>query len=416
MMAGGSLGRRFGWLWGAYAVSTFGTFLAFNAFPLIAIRVLHTGPTGVSVLAAAGLAVGAVVAVPLGPWMEFRRKRPVMVAMDLIRFAALMSIPAAYALGGLSFVQLLVVSVVVGAADLAFTTASGAYLKALVRPEDLLGANGRFESTTWTATVLGPPLGGAAIGLFGPVVTVVVDAVSYLLSAAGIRAIGGGEPRPARTGASRLRAGDLVDGWRYILTHSALRPLFFNTVLVNGLIMAAEPPLAVLMLSRLGFSPWQYGLGFAVPCLGGLVGSRLSRRIVARFGRHKVMLTAGALRACWPVGLAFVRPGVAGLLIVMAVELGLITCIGVFNPVYATYRLDQTATDRVSRVLSAWSVTSKATIAAMTALWGLLAAVTGPRTAIAIAGLLLLTTPLLLPRHDRTPQRESEPDRSPART
>jgi hypothetical protein len=99
--------------------------------------------------------------------------------------------------------------------------------------------------------------------------------------------------------------------------------------------------------------------------------------------------------------LAFIGPGAAGLVLVIAVELGLITCMGVFNPVFATYRLEQTATDRVARTLSAWSVTSSATIAVLTALWGLLAAATGPRTAIAIAGLLLLTTPLLLPRHDR---------------
>ena len=230
MVARRSLGRQFGWLWAAYAVSAFGTWLAFGAFPLIAILVLHAGPAEVSALAAAGLAVGAVVAVPLGPWVEFRRKRPVMIAMDLTRFAALMSVPAAFALGWLSFAQLLVVSVIVAAADIAFRAASGAYLKALVRPEDLLVANGRFESTTWTATALGPPLGGAAIGLFGPVTTVVADAVSYLLSAVGIRAIGGREPRPARTDAPRLRAGDLLDGWRYILTHPALRPLFFNTI------------------------------------------------------------------------------------------------------------------------------------------------------------------------------------------
>src|SRR5580698_3179436 len=82
------LGRRFGWLWAAYAVSTLGTWLAFDAFSLIAVLVLHTGPTKVSILAAAGLAVGAAVAVPLGPWMEFRRKRPVMIAMDLTRFVA----------------------------------------------------------------------------------------------------------------------------------------------------------------------------------------------------------------------------------------------------------------------------------------------------------------------------------------
>jgi MFS family permease len=403
-----SLGRPFGWLWAAYAVSAFGTWLAFDAFPLIAILVLHAGPTEVSVLAAAGLAVGAAVAVPLGPWVEFRRRRPVMVAMDLIRFAALISVPAAFALGWLTFVQLLVVAVIVGAANIAFKAASGACLKTLVRPEDLLVANGRLESTTWTATALGPPLGGAMIGLFGPVTTVVADAVSFLLSAVGIRAIGGKEPPAARTDAPRLRAGDLLEGWRYILTHPALRPLFFNTILVNGLIMATSPLLAVLMLGHLGFTPWQYGLAFGAPCVGGLIGSRLARRLVARFGQHKIMLTAGALRACWSLGLAFIRPGAAGLVLVIAAELGLITCMGVFNPVFATYRLNQTATDRVARTLSAWSVTSNATIAALTALWGMLASITSPRTAIAIAGLLLLTTPLLLPRHDHTPQHEQE--------
>src|SRR4051795_7675859 len=100
------LGREFGWLWTAFAISTLGTWLAFDAFPLIAILVLHAGPAEVALLAAAGLAVGAAVAVPLGPWVEFRRKRGVMIAMDLIRFAALASVPAAFALGKLTFVQL----------------------------------------------------------------------------------------------------------------------------------------------------------------------------------------------------------------------------------------------------------------------------------------------------------------------
>ncbi len=193
-----SLGRQFGWLWTAYAVSTFGTFLAFDAFPLIAILVLHSGPTEVSLLA--------------------------------------------------------------------------------VRSDDLLVANARFESTTWTAIAIGPPLGGAAIGLFGPVTTVVVDAVSYLLSAIGIRAIGGHDPRPVRTDAPKPRARDLSEGWRYILTHPALRPVFFNVLSVNGLILAVEPLIAVLMLGRLGFAPWQYGLAFAAPCVGGLIGSRLARQ------------------------------------------------------------------------------------------------------------------------------------------
>ncbi|MDX2784748.1 MFS transporter, partial [Streptomyces caniscabiei] len=215
---------------------------------------------------------------------------------------------------------------------------------------------------------------------------------------------------PAAGITPRLRAGDLLDGWRYILRDRSLRPLFLNSVLVNALIMAPAPLLVILMVGELGFAPWQYGLAFAVPCVGGLIGSRLSRRLVARHGQDKVIRVAGTLRVCWPLGLAFVGAGPAGLALVMVVEFGLITCIAVFNPVLAAERLTRTPADRVARTLTAWSVTGKLTIAALTALWGLLAAATTPRTAIAAAGLLLLTTPLLL----RTPRADSPASRSAA--
>lgn len=67
----------------------------------------------------------------------------------------------------------------------------------------------------------------------------------------------------------------------------------------------------------------------------------------------------------------------------------------------APYRLDQTEKDLVARTLSAWSISSSTTIAVFTVLWGVLASLTSPRTAIAIAGVLILATPLLLPRPRR---------------
>jgi MFS family permease len=402
--------RRFAWLWLAYAISTAGTFVAFDAFPLIAILVLHASPAKVSVLVAMGLAVGAVVAVPIAPLLEKRRKRPAMIAADLIRFAAFASVPVAFGFGWLSFTQLLVVSVITGAADIVFRAASGAYLKTLLPQGELLTANARFEQTLWIATILGPPLGGAGFALFGPVITVIANAASFLLSAIAIRAIGGQElssaPSPAQTGAPRLRAADVFEGWRYILAHPTLRPLFFNTIMVNGLIMATAPLLAVLMLGQLGFAPWQYGLAFGLPCVGGVIGARLARPLIARFGARKVMRAAGCLRACWSIGLAFIQPGIAGLALVLAIQFGLVTSIGVFNPVLATYRLQHTEADRIARVLSAWSVTSNATIAVLTALWGLLAGLTGPHTAIAIAGVLMLLSPFLLPRQVRQLEQE----------
>jgi hypothetical protein len=80
-----------------------------------------------------------------------------------------------------------------------------------------------------------------------------------------------------------------------------------------------------------------------------------------------------------------------------------------YNPVLATYRLENTPQDRVARTLSAWSVSSSAAIAVLSALGGLLAQVTSPRTAITVAGLLILASPLLLPRRE-------EPVTAPAPT
>ncbi|GHF70789.1 MFS transporter [Streptomyces mashuensis] len=358
--------------------------------------------------------MGALIAVPLAPWVEFRRKRPVMIATDLVRFGAMATIPVAYAFGLLGFVQLLVVSTVVAAAKIAFGAASGAYLKTLVRRDDLLVANARFESTNWSSIAVGPPLGGAAIGLLGPVTTVVADALSYLLSALAITAIRGREEAPQPAEGTPTRTGALFDGWRHIMGHRVLRALFLNQMLVSGLIMATEPLLAVLLLRRLGFAPWQYGLAFAAPCLGGLIGSRLARRVVARHGRHRVFRTVGTLRAIWLIGLAFVRPGVVGLVTVIAVELAIVINMSLYTPVLATYRLEHTPQHLVARTLSAWSIAQQASIATLTALGGLLADTTDPRTALTAAGLLILATPLLLPRGDETPHPEPEPCRSPA--
>ncbi|GAB3904236.1 hypothetical protein GCM10029964_097530 [Kibdelosporangium lantanae] len=320
-----------------------------------------------------------------------------MVGMDFVRFVVIMSVPVAHALGQLTYAQLVVVSVVVAAANIGFNAASGASIKALVLREKLLQATGRFEATMWTATALGPPLGGAAVGVLGPFTTTVANAVSYLLSAVGIGAMRWREPRSDQR--PKVKVG--VDGWRFILGHPRLRPLFFNTILVNGLIMTGAPLAAVLLLGDLGFSPLEYGLAFGVPCVGGLIGSRWARRLVRVHGGDLVLRVSGIVRVLWPVGLAFVPHGPWGLVVVIVVEFGVITSCGVFNPVYASFRLENTPSDLVARVLAAWSISSNTSIAVLTMGGGVLAGFVGTRGALVVAGVLLLCTPVLLPRRQR---------------
>jgi hypothetical protein len=123
------------------------------------------------------------------------------------------------------------------------------------------------------------------------------------------------------------------------------------------------------------------------------------------------MTVAGWLRSLLPLGLAFVHPGIPGLLTVIIVESLLITSMGIFNPIYATERLQRAPADHAAQVLSTWSVSSKLLQAALMVIWGILATLTSQLAAITISGVLLLATPLLLP--ERTHMPESEPT-SPA--
>ncbi|MGI5127765.1 MFS transporter [Pseudonocardia sp. CA-107938] len=378
------------WLSRAFTVSTFGSMLALDAFPLIAVVVLHASATQVSGLAALG-ALAALAAVPLGPWVEFRRKRPVLVGADLVRCAVLGSVVVAAVVGVLSFAHLVVAAVAVAVTAVAAGAASGAHLRALVPPDRLAAVGGRFEQVTWLSTALGPPLGGALVGVLGQAVTAAVDATSYLLSALCLRAIRTPEPVPARSSGSRL--ADLVRGWRVIGADPELRTLLANNALVAALIMATAPLMAHLMLGELGFSAFAYGLAFGLPCLGGSIGARLSRRL----DPDRVLRVAGVLRAAWIWPLAFTMPGLAGLLLVMMAQTATVTAMGVFNPLLFARRLRRPASGDVARVLLAWTVTTRLVTAVLVATWGLLAAMVGTRVAVGIAGIALLLTPALLP-------------------
>ncbi|SFN95914.1 Predicted arabinose efflux permease, MFS family [Streptomyces sp. cf124] len=337
----------------------------------------------------------ALIALPLGVRIEHQYKRPVMITADLARCVLLASIPVAMGFDRLTFTQLCVVGVLQTAASVAFDAASGAHLKALVLPEHRLRANSLFETTNWISVSAGPPVGGLLIGALGAAATTVVDALSFLGSAVGIRRIRQPEPAPPARAAAHL-GRDIAAGWQYLLRHPGLRPLFFNALLFGGSVMMASPLMAVLMPDELGLAPWQYGLALGLPCLGGVLGSRLTPLLTRRFGQRRVLLVSGVARTLWTILLPLTPSGAPGLCLIVAADFGLLFSAGVFNPSFTTYRMAATPDAFMSRVGTSWSVGAKTCQAAFVIAGGLIAAA-GVRGALFVAGLLCMASALLLP-------------------
>jgi len=394
-----SLGPDFRRLWTAFTISAAGSAVGSGALPLIAVLVLDVSTFQVSMLAALSAVAGAAIALPSGSFIEQHRKRPVMIAADLTRFVAMASVPVAAAFGVLTYAHLCVVGILQAAALIGFTAASGAHLKALVPADGRAEANSRFESITWTTLSIGPPVGGALVGLIGATATLVVDALSFLFSAVGIRRIRQPEPPVERL----AQRPDLGSGWRYILTHRGLRALFWNSQLFGGPVMMITPLLAVFMLRDLGLTPWQYGLALGLPCLGGVLGAQLAPRLTRRYGLHRMLLVFGVLRTPWLLLLPLATPGIDGLVLIVIAETALLVSAGAFNPSFATYRMEATEDGFMARVVASWSITSRSVQPAFMAAGGALAALTSLRTAMFIGAICCLTSAFILPwRSGRT--------------
>lgn len=387
-----------------YAVSSAGSGVGAGALPIVAVLVLHSSAFQVSLLSGLSGLTAAAIMLPLGARIEHQRKRPVMIGADLVRFAALASVPAAAAVHVLSYLQLVAAGIVTTTATIAFTAASGAHLKALADATSRMTANSWFETTNWICNTAGPPAGGLLIGALGATATMAVDAVSYLGSVIGVRHIHKSEPPPPeRSADSGIRAG-----WRYIFAHRGLRALFFNAMLFGGPVIMSGPLLAVLILDGLGLPARDYGLSLGLPCLGGIAGSRLAPALVRRFGQRPVLLAAGVLRAPWMLLYPLARHGMAGLAVIMAADTLILASAGVFNPVFATYRMNVTADAYMARVQTAWAVSSKTVQPLCVLAGGGLAALAGVRVALLAGGVACAASAALLPY--RSPSRPEADD------
>lgn len=161
--------------------------------------------------------------------------------------------------------------------------------------------------------------------------------------------------------------------------------------------MMASPLMAVLMLDDLGLAPWQYGLALGLPCLGGVLGSRLTPLLTRRFGQRRILLLSGVARTLWTILLPLTPSGALGVFVIVAADFGLLFSAGVFNPSFTTYRMETTPDAFMSRVGTSWSVGAKTCQAAFMIAGGLIATTSGVRGALLIAGLLCMASALLLP-------------------
>jgi MFS family permease len=380
--------------WSAMAVSQTGTAVTAVALPLVAVTTLDASAFEVSLLTAATYLAWAMIGLPAGVFVQRLPLRGTQVMMDLVRAAAIVSVPVAWWLGHLTMTHLVVAALVISLANVVFDVGSQTFLPSIVSRDELTARNS-FVSATHSVTSLGgPSLGGVVVQVLGAVPTLLLDAVSFVVSAVLLRGLPRGSSVPVDP--DRPRMGAMIrEGWRFVVRHPVMRPCMWGATadnFANGALMAIIP---VYLVRELHASPALVGVLIAADGVGSLVGAAFAPWLTARLGSARALLVAafgGAAAALlMPVG-----HGAWGMVAFALANVGFGIGVVVFSIGARTHRQVASPPELLSRVIATVRFVSWGAIPFGALLGGLVATAVGARGGLWVACLLTLVAPAVM--------------------
>lgn len=277
--------------WLGETVSLLGSEIGTIALPLAAVLTLDASPAQLGIVNAARFAPFLLLTLLAGVVVDRSRKRPLMIGADLGRAVLTALIPALAVLGFLSIGALAVLAFAIGSCTVVFDVAYLAYVPVLVRPDRLVEANGKLAGSQSAAEIAGPGIGGFLVQTLSAPLALVVDAGSFLASAAGVAAIRRDETRPDGTNRRPISA-EIAEGLRVTMGNPILRAIvgeaatynLFDQVFWTG---------ALLWITRdLGLGAAWIGALVMAGSVGGMVGAVAARRLGDRVGVGRTLVSA----------------------------------------------------------------------------------------------------------------------------
>lgn len=388
----------FGRLWLGETVSSFGTYVTLIGLQFLVLRTLHGGPQDVGWMNAARWLPYLVLGLFAGVIVDRCRRCTMMVGTDLACGLLIAAIPAAWALDMLSIPVLITIVLLYGAAALFNDAASMAYLPALVPRHQLQRAHARTDGSDAVAQMAGPTLAGVLIKLFSAPWAILVDAASYLFSAAMMATLPAGEPARGAASRSRVR-DDIREGVRWVYRAGAQRWLAIGTHLwfgANSLLGVAIPTFA---LHTLDLSALQFGVAAALAGVGAIVGAGISTRAGRRLGTGGAVIAAHAISAVGVGVMALAGLGAGGWLataVLAAGQWGHGLAMGMSNSHEMTYRQAMTADHLQARVNITMRAANRTVIVVVAPLAGVFVAASGTRVAVEVAAIAFAAVAALL--------------------
>jgi MFS family permease len=285
----------YGWLT-AEAVSLTGTRVSMIALPWFVLTTTGS-PTKTGLVALAEMLPMVLLKVLGGPIIDRVGARRVSITCDLLSVVVVGSIPLLHSAGHLSFPGFLVLVACAGALRGPGDSAKHALVPVLVERAGvpMERATGLASMVERSASMLGAAFAGGLVAWIGPANALVVDAGSFLLSAAVLawatRGLGGAAVREDDTDPAPYRE-QLAEGWRFLRGDRVLFGIAVMVALTNLLDIAWTTVLVPVWAQEYGGGAAVIGLLFAVFSGASVLGAMCAAAWGDRLPRYKTYLLA----------------------------------------------------------------------------------------------------------------------------
>ena len=287
--------RDFTKLWAGQTVSIFGTMLTRIALPLTALLTLNSSPLQQGFLQAVEGGPVLLAGLFAGVWVDRLRRRPVMIGADLARAALLFSIPVAAFAGALTMAQLYIVAAAAAVFTAFFDAAYPAYLPTLVGRERIVEGNAKLAASASVAEMGGFAAAGALVQFLSGPVAMLVDAVTFVISAFSLAWIRKkeSEPQPKELRESATR--EAIQGLSVVWRDPTLRALVASSTTIRFAGGAFGAMYMLFAVRDLGLSPTAAGVIAGCGGLGSLAGSLLAEPALRRLGAKSTLIVGFAV-------------------------------------------------------------------------------------------------------------------------
>ncbi len=291
--------RNFARLWFGGLISLMGDRVLMVALPFFVYQ--ETGSTIASALMVAAellprLLFGSIAGVYVDRW----NRRNVMVMTSIAQ--GLVILPLFLVESGTSMWIVYLISFLQTTLAMFFGPAENALLSLLVREEELLPANSLNAMNNNLARLIGPPIGGALLAMWGLPGVVLFDSITFVAAGLLILTIRHSETKVESQVSDSEAAGrsrfwkEWLEGIDVVRKNRVVFILFLSVVLLNFGGIMIDPLSVPYILDVVGAGVNVFGWMMTVQAVGGILGgllaARVNRRIstVSMYGWSEVIL------------------------------------------------------------------------------------------------------------------------------